>query len=186
LAEGTAVRVPRLQEILDANGQARSDVLAGIEGLSQEQLSARPFPDGWSIGEHLHHLELMERSVVRLLAKQAERAARTGVPPDSGTESLLHSLDSFEIVAAVDRIVAPPFMSPERGRSREALQDGLRASRAALLDEVDRASGFDLGLLAFPHPVLGRITMYQWILFIGLHERRHLAHIQRVRGALPG
>jgi hypothetical protein len=47
---------------------------------------------------------------------------------------------------------------------------------------MEEADGIDLGLLQFPHPVLGRIDMYQWILYLGKHERRHIAQIARVKG----
>jgi hypothetical protein len=175
--------IQRFQEILDENERARADLLSAVEGLSQEELSARPSPDRWSIGEILHHLQLIEAAVLRLLEKQTARAERTHVPPDTKSDSLLHSLDHFAIPSAADKIVAPDSVSPERGRSREVLHEGLRASRAALLAAAARASEFDLGALHFPHPVLGRLNMYQWILYIGQHERRHLAQIQRIRGA---
>ena len=59
----------------------------------------------------------------------------------------------------------------------------LSDSRARLKLAIDEADGIDLSQMHFPHPVLGRLDMYQWILFVGKHERRHIAQIARVKGA---
>jgi hypothetical protein len=42
---------------------------------------------------------------------------------------------------------------------------------------MDEAADVDLGRLRFPHPVLGRIDMYQWIPYIGKHEMRQIERI---------
>jgi hypothetical protein len=34
------------------------------------------------------------------------------------------------------------------------------------------------------HPVLGPIDLYQWILFVAVHEARHTAQIREIAAAL--
>ena len=51
--------------------------------------------------------------------------------------------------------------------------------RAALAD----ADGLALGMITHVHPVLGEIDLYQWILFVGQHEARHVAQITEVVSA---
>ena len=75
----------------------------------------------------------------------------------------------------------PAGFVPSRGLSGQALLDGLSGSRSALLAEVARAAAHDLSRLTFPHPVLGRLDMYQWLLYTAQHELRHLHQIERAR-----
>lgn len=168
---------------MDALGSARSRLLESVAGLGQAQLDAVP-PDGqWSIGEILHHLLLIERSVARLLARQLERAEKSGDPsgPDRRQDSVLGGLDRFDIERSTEKVVTPSGFVPSRGLSRQELLDGLADSRSALLAEVARAGAHDLSRLTFPHPVLGRLDMYQWLLYCSQHELRHLHQIEKAR-----
>jgi hypothetical protein len=169
----------RLQEIIN-NIQGSRDILVNVvAGMTKEELDQRPAPDRWSPGEILHHLQLTELSVVRLLERQVERAEKMGLGPDSGRTSLLHSLDDLSIERVRQKLVSPEGVRPAHGMTRLALLDGLAASRAALLVQAEKADAFDLSQLHAPHPAFGRLDMYQWILFIGQHELRHLHQIER-------
>jgi hypothetical protein len=173
---------PRLQELVHALQAARSRLLEAVAGLDQARLDAAPADGQWSIGEILHHLQLIEGSVARVLARQVQRAEKTGDGPDPRQDSVLASLDRFDIERSPEKIDAPSGFLPRRGFSLQELRDGLADSRAALFSEVARAGAHDLSRLTFPHPVLGRLDMYQWLLYCAQHELRHLHQIQRVRG----
>ena len=43
---------------------------------------------------------------------------------------------------------------------------------------VEHADG---ARIRFPHPVWGPINLYQWLLFVGAHEQRHLAQINALK-----
>jgi glutamate/tyrosine decarboxylase-like PLP-dependent enzyme len=168
----------RLQELVRELENARSRLLAEVSGLSQEELDERPGPGSWSPGEILHHLELMELQVTRIVEKQLQRATHAGLGPDLGGESLVHSLDAHSVAVARDKFAAPASVAPAPGMSRRQLLDGLASSRAGLLEALEKGSTRDLGSLDFPHPVLGRIGTWQWILYLAQHEQRHTAQIR--------
>ena len=48
------------------------------------------------------------------------------------------------------------------------------------------ADGWALEKVVAPHPRLGTLDMYQWLVFLGRHESRHLAQIERTIAALAG
>jgi hypothetical protein len=169
----------RLQEIIENIQASRERLLEAVSGLDQDAFNRRPSADTWSVGEILHHLQLMETSVTRILEKQVTRGLAGGLPTDTSTGSVLGTLDQFSVETAAERIVAPQGFVPTRGLDRKELLDGLASSRAALLRETARAGSVDLGQLHFPHPVLGRLDMYQWVLYLGQHELRHLHQIER-------
>lgn len=174
---------PRLEEIVHEIEAARSELIQLVSDLDEAATGARADPGLWSIGEILHHLVLMENLVTMLLEKQIPRAKDRGIGADTSTESLIHSLDRFSIETVVDKITAPQPVVPAQGLTRGELLSLLSDSRAKLRRAISEADGIDLSQMHFPHPVIGRIDMYQWILYVGKHERRHIAQIARAKGA---
>jgi hypothetical protein len=171
---------------VDELERSRKLLLAAVTPLTQAELDDGAEPGAWSVGEILHHLQLMDELVARLLEKQVERAEKAGLGPDPGGESLMHSLDGFSVIEVVDKLKAPAMVSPTRGMDRQVLLDGLASARRALRAGIEKGSGRDLGQLRFPHPVLGSLTMYQWILFTAQHEQRHLNQVRRLTSRKPG
>jgi len=174
---------PRLEEIVKEIEAARSELIHIVSDVDETATGARAAPGQWSIGEIMHHLVLMENLVTTLLEKQIPRAKDRGIGADTKTESLIHSLDWYPIETAADKLTAPQSLVPAQGLARDGLLSLLSDSRAKLMRAIDEADGIDLSQMHFPHPVLGRLDMYQWILFMGKHERRHIAQIARVKGA---
>jgi uncharacterized damage-inducible protein DinB len=170
----------RLQEILSETETARERLLAFVAAIPEAAFDARGEKGGWTVAEVLHHLHRMEELVTSLVSRQAVRAREKGVGPDLGGESLLHSLDRFSIETVTDRLTAPESVAPQAGLGKGELLAMLRDSRARLRKTLEDAADVDLSRLQLPHPVLGRIDMYQWVLFIGKHEMRHLGQIQRI------
>jgi len=173
----------RLEEIVKEIETARSELIQTVSDVDEASTAARRDPGQWSIGEILHHLVLMERLVTTLLERQIPRAKERGVGADTKTESLVHSLDWYSIETVAQKLTAPQSVVPSQGLTRSELLSQLADSRANLMRAISQADGIDLSQLQFPHPVLGRLDMYGWILFLGKHERRHKAQIARVKGA---
>ena len=174
----------RLQQIIDEIQKTRSLLLTKVSGLTQSEIDFRPVPDQWSIGEILHHLSIIENQVTHVAAKQIQRAEKMGLAPDPSDESVLHSLDQFAIETAPQKITSPQFAVPTKGMKKEDLLEELKRSRIALMEKLSTAHAIDLSRLQFPHPVLGRLDMYQWILYIGKHEQRHINQIELLRSAM--
>ena len=174
----------RLQQIIDEIEKTRSQLLTKVSGSSQSEFDFRPLPDQWSIGEILHHLSIIENQITHVVAKKIQRAERMGLTPDPSGESILHSLDQFAIETTPQKITSPQFAVPTKGKKKEDLLEELKKSRAALIEKLNKAHAFDLSRLQFPHPVLGRLNMYQWILYVGKREERHIHQIERLRSAM--
>jgi uncharacterized damage-inducible protein DinB len=182
--------IPAMQVILGSVERDREALYASVADVPPESLDARPSPDAWSVGEVLDHLHRVEAGVAKLLAVRVSkgRAAGTLLPARSETEEdLAAAIAHFEARTAATtgrRLVAPETVRPQAGRSREELLDALRASRAALLAAIADGAEYDLTAVRHPHPALGDIDLREWILFLGRHERRHVAQIEAVKRAL--
>ena len=167
--------VPEIYEHID---HTRARLLAAVEGLSEGQQAFSPAPDRWSVAELVEHLSIVEGNVATLLDKllgKAEESGTGGATPDH--------FDPVSIEEFVERSRAVKFEAPERIRPTGALPVAdslarLRDSRAALHALRPRVERADGRALRYPHPAWGPLDLYQWLLFVGAHEDRHLAQIE--------
>lgn len=168
---------PRLAELLDYLDAQRAAVLDAAAALPAERWSIRPAPDRWSVSEVCWHLQRVERGVAKLIAKRTAEARAAGHPDEKENGSVLGALDGRGVADRRVRIEAPSFISPTETPDAAFVQRELDESRASLRAAVAQADGLALGSITHPHPVLGEIDLYQWILFVGQHEARHAGQI---------
>lgn len=173
----------KLREIIVEIEGTRRELNDTVADLAQVQLDFRSLPQSWSVGEVLDHLRLIESSVASLITMSTERAQEKGLGPDLTGGSVITSLNHFRIEKPLRKVRSPPAVTPQSRIAKAGLLEGLSSSRAKLLEAVAAAAPYNLHELRHPHPSLGELDLYQWILFIGKHERRHIAQITGVRSA---
>jgi DinB superfamily len=171
--------VPEIYEHID---RTRASLVAAVEGLSDEQQAFSPAPDRWSVAQLCEHLSIVEGNVATLLDKILSKGEESGdaaaAVPDIFTDPV--SIEEF-----VERSRGVKLEAPERIRPTGiSLADSLarlRESRAALHSLRPRVERADGRALRFPHPAWGPLDLYQWLLFVGAHEDRHLAQIEALK-----
>lgn len=170
-----------LGEVVERVESDRALLLAASRELTQMQLDFQPAEDRWSIGENLDHLALVEKGIGRLISMKVAEAQKSEKPVAIETPSQLASLDAYDIPNNQRKIKVPdPKLAPRHGIAKDELFARLDASRNELRKSFAALAEYDLAAHTFPHPVFGEINLYQWILFIGHHERRHLNQINSV------
>jgi hypothetical protein len=174
----------RLAELVDYAETQRAALLAAIELVPVPKREERPDPDCWSVAEVLEHLHRVERGIARLAAQGIERARSQGIEPERSEESMLGSLDAFQLARRNPKITTPEAVAPRGSYTATQSMVGLTESRQALLSTLGLADGLALGQITFPHPVFGVLSLYQWVLFVGQHEARHAVQIQEIAGRL--
>ncbi len=176
----------RLAEITDVLEQTRRDLLAAVPSrLAPADLARRPASGAWSVAEVLDHLAAVERGVARLVETSITRAGPDGLPRETRGESVASSLDVLAIRDRAARLEAPESVRPRVGVGGAEARAAIDSSRQALRAAIARADGMDLSAIVFPHPVLGRIDLYQWLLFVAHHEARHTPQVVEA-GAITG
>lgn len=152
--------------------------------MSEEQQSYSPAPDRWSVAEFVEHLSIVEGSVASLLDRLLGKAEESG----AAAGEAFGISEPVSIEEFVERTRAVKLEAPERIRPTGLpLADSLarlRESRAALHALRPRVERADGRALRFPHPAWGPLDLYQWLLFVGAHEDRHLAHIEALKGTM--
>ncbi len=173
-----------MAEIDEYLTETRAAIVRAVAPLSPEDAARRPSPGAWSVDEILTHLSLVEPGVAKRIAKSVGRAKGEGLERETSVTSVLGSLDG----PALDRLnepqVAPEFVEPKAVLPLSEALRALALSRESLRHAMGEADGWALEKVVAPHPRLGTLDMYQWLVFLGRHERRHLAQIERTIGAV--
>lgn len=171
---------PRIAEALDYLDMERADLRAAMELVPASQRVKAPAPDRWSVAQVLQHLTLIENRIVPLVNKLISSARASGLGPEMETSSILNARYAQKIADRSFRVSAPEETVPPADISAEAAWTALEQSRQALREAVIAGDGLALGEVKYPHPVLGEINLYQWILFVGSHEVRHIAQLREI------
>ena len=176
----------KIQELADALAGMRQALFDSVSGLSEAQLDYKPGDGQWAISDILHHLALTDEANMKLLGRSLKQADSAGVPLDpTPDESVLNCLDAYADVLRNTRAQAPEFVRPQSHQPVPDSMARLKASREKIMDSIEKLGQYDLTQVKFPHPLLGELNLYQWILIAGGHERRHTAQIGRIKSQ-PG
>ena len=158
---------------LDRAAWAFLEVLGGIAPADWKR---KPMDGGWSPAEIAEHITVSLRGSERLLTT---RLLQMPLPPDATGRPT----DEFIARAMADRtrrVTAPAIVVPQ-GRW-ETPEEIALAFNESLRTLVAWAGGVteDLRRYGAPHPVLGLLDGWQWILFIGTHTGRHTEQMREV------
>ena len=135
------------------------------------------------MAEVLEHLGIVEQGVARLIARRIEKLKDT-LPQETASDPLLGSLDEFALLDRENYMEAPDLVRPKGTLSADDAILALAESRLSLRAALNAGDGLDLGAVTAPHVLLGPLTLYQWVLFIGQHECRHAAQIRDIGASL--
>jgi uncharacterized damage-inducible protein DinB len=172
-------------EIFDEIERTRARLFETVEGLTAEQQGFRPEPDRWSAAQLCDHLSIVEGNVLKLLSKVLAKAEESGAsPPSSDAPFAPVSIEEFAERTRGVKLDAPEAVRPGDSRPIAESLAALRDSRAALHALRPRLERLDAHALRFPHPSWGPLNLYQWLLFVGAHEARHLAQIEALKEAM--
>jgi hypothetical protein len=169
---------PRTQELLNFLETSRIRLREAVEAVPPERREAPPQNGRWSVAQVIEHLAKVESGIARLIRRRVGEAKVAGLAPETEISSVLWSLDVGRVV---DR--RAPLDAPDRVRPGADLtvEDAWRAFESAhdeARQSVAETDGLAIGALSHPHPSLGPLNLYQWIIFLGAHELRHAMQIR--------
>ncbi|MDQ2931164.1 MAG: DinB family protein [Gemmatimonadota bacterium] len=178
---------PRIQEVLDYLEVHRRQLLDTIASVPAKIRETRPGEGQWSVAEVVEHLALIESRVAGLLTMKVSEARANGVGADAETSSVVASFKNPDsVIDRTNKIVAPTATQPSGSLDTDAGTQALEKSRAAMVGALHNANGVSLEHLMQPHPILGAMNMYHWMVATALHDDRHALQIREIRQTLAG
>ena len=171
-------------EIFEHIDGTRGRLLRAVEGLSDERQGFRPAPERWSVAQLCEHLSIVEGNVAGLLDKVLSKAEASASARAEGAAFAPVSIGEFVERSRGVKLEAPESVRPGDAPVLSDALDALARSRAALHALRPRLERADGHALRFPHPTWGPLNLYQWLLFVGAHESRHLAQIEALKESM--
>ena len=174
---------PRIEELISYIADCRRDLRAAAESVPRDRWSVTPGESRWSVDDVLEHLFVVEKRIAGVLERNIAEAKQAGLARETDDASQIHGMRLDRYLDRNAKIVSRTPL-PRAGMSPDAALDALDQSRAALTAAVQTGDGFALGTVSAPHPAFGPLNLYEWIGFVGAHERRHAAQIREIGESL--
>jgi hypothetical protein len=146
-----------------------------LSGLSDAQWRFKPTPDVWSIAEIAEHVAFVEHRVTDRV-----HSLGTGTLPEPGRSD--EEIDARVGAAVRSRDVrakTPPAADPTGKLGLAECIDDFEQARNRNVSLLDEPHPFR-GRLQ-PHPVLGPLDGYQWMIAGSSHCARHVAQIRELK-----
>lgn len=157
---------------------------AAVAGLTDFQAQFRPAEDAWTIAEIAEHLGITNGGFVRIAYKLIKQTEAAGAPPLAELE-LKHVLLTDDGQQNPRRFPAPDVVKPKGGQSLADSFAKIEQAHADIQGARPRLEASDCSQATFPHPAVGPINPYQWLIVFGEHMDRHRGQIERIK-AEPG
>jgi hypothetical protein len=178
-AQTTTLTAEEREAALQSLQATHDAFLQSISGLSEKQWKFKPAPDRWSVAEVSEHIAVSESAIFGMVQSKIMTSA-----PEPEKRAETKGKDETVLKMVPDRshkAQAPEFLKPtNRWASREELTKAFEDSRKATMQYV-KTTNDDLRDHIGPHPLLGPLDAYQWILLISAHSERHTKQIEEVK-----
>ncbi len=166
-------------EIFDVIDKTRNELDEKVSALTVDAQMFRLDETSWSVAQIVEHLAKVESGVVPLVHKLLKEAETGGAPSDGTLNPPISMVENAAKVAD-KKLAAPERIRPEGNTPLEDSLAKLEESRRAIRNLQPRIEAVDARNTAFPHRFFGNLNLYEWLAFIGLHEKRHLRQIENV------
>ena len=170
-----------LGEIFAHMDTVRGELTGRLSGLDEAELASRRNGEGWCPEELAEHLSIVEKSVTGVVERLLSKSEELSIPAraDGQIEPPV-KFTSMVRKTELNKVEAPDRIRPQGGVPVAQSLGALEASRGYIKSLHPRMAAIDLSEAKFPHPVMGELNLYQWMLFIAEHEARHLAQIENI------
>jgi superfamily II DNA/RNA helicase len=175
---------PRTAELADLLDRTRTDLRRAVDAVPAARRGEKPDADRWSVADVLEHLCIVEARIAGLVSKAVAEAKPSGLARETSTSSVLTSMNLTELANRERRLTAGETSRPTGTVSADDAWRALTRARRALHTALREGDGWALETLSAPHPRLGALNLYQWIVFVAGHESRHAAQIREIGEAL--
>ena len=164
--------------LLDELKESKAGVQNAIKGLTEEQLNFKTSPEKWSVKECLQHIALAENSLWNI----ADGALKRPANPDKKTEIKIKDQDVLALLTNRDRRVqAPESIWPVKAqwKTSKASFEAFKSKRNGLI-KFAKTSTDDMRNYVLQMPI-GHIDLYQMLLYISAHTKRHTRQIEEIK-----
>jgi hypothetical protein len=168
-----------LDDIYAAMDNAQARFVSAVSVITDAQANFRPADNAWTIAEIAEHLAITNNGFLRITHKLLKEADTAGAGPLAG-------LAIKSVLLLPDGTQPPPVEAPERVKPHgtQPLAESLTKLTEALagFHEIKpRLLATDCSAPTFPHPAVGPLNAYQWMIVQAEHLDRHRGQAERIQ-----
>lgn len=169
-------------EIYEANTKIRRKLKATIENLNEEQINSRLNESGWTIGEIVEHIAIVENGMATICSRLLKKAAEENIPNDGKANISAEFLEKAALIAnrRERKAQAPERVLPS-GTLSVADSLAKMEETSQILEQIRTGlETVNTQKYKFPHPFFGDLSASEWFALIGGHEFRHIDQIEEI------
>jgi len=160
--------------IVELLNRAHLEFVEVCEQFPANRWKKNPASGGWSAGEVVVHLTMVEDAVVKFAREELSKKPRR--------HSLFQKFH-LPVVLVSRRLVKRKTPIPLDSSLIKARQDALESyssARNRTLKFIAEHSSRDLAPFRRKHPFLGSLNLYDWMRMLAYHEMRHTTQIREI------
>lgn len=152
--------------------------LKATDGLSEGQLVFKEAPEKWSIMQCMEHIALSEKLLIDMIRQSMQSPAN----PEKRAEVKISDEDLLKAIPdRSKKATAPEVLQPSgKFANAEEIRASFKKLRAENISYAETTQD-DLRNHIMPHPAVGELDSYQWMLLLSAHSRRHTLQIEEVK-----
>lgn len=150
---------------------------AALKNVSPEQWKFKA-GSAWSVAETAEHITLSEETIAGIALQALKSPAKAPAPDAAQKDAVI--LKSVPV--RDQKVQAPEQLKPtNKWPDKKAMLAEFDKRRKKNIDYL-RTTQDELRAHSVPHPILGPLDGYQWLLLTSAHTERHVNQIKEVQG----
>ncbi|HEY9166266.1 MAG TPA: DinB family protein [Candidatus Kryptonia bacterium] len=134
---------------------------------------------GWSITQIVEHIALVDLQLLKVIEILLHKA-ESGSKSLSAEKGFPIDIETLVQRSRKEKYVARENAQPVNGFSIRQSLDEIVAMNRTLESLRQRLEAVDLSSAVLPHWIFGPLTLGEWLVFVGVHEERHLEQLKRI------
>jgi hypothetical protein len=173
------MRFHTIADILAWQERAGGRFAAVVGAVNDAQAIFRSSENEWTIAEIVEHVGIVNGGMLRVTHKLLKLAEANAKPAPADLQ-----LDyTFTVDGPPPKFQAPDGVRPKGGISISESLGNIQSALAGFAEIRPRLEAVDLSEHLFPHPALGPISAYRWMILLGEHQDLHRRQIERIKAA---
>ncbi len=158
--------------------EAHAAFLGACGSIPATQWTRPPAHGGWSAGEVVAHLIMVETRVL-----QAMKEALKKPPEPVPVWKKFHLPISITAMRGI-KVKSPIPLNPALVRTQKQMLDDFSELRNRAVALLMASNQQDLGAYRARHPFMGSLNFYDWFKMLAYHQTRHTKQIQEITASL--
>jgi hypothetical protein len=163
-----------MNDLLKEIGQTKTDLLAVVSSIQQEQFNTVPFKDSWTAAQVCDHI--LKAVNTDVLYGNTQPTSR---PPDEKVKQTADLFLNFDI-----KFKSPDFILPTNEPLNKHIELSAIETRMNALAEAAKTLDLSATCTDFEVPGAGAFTRLEFVWFFIVHTQRHIHQLKNIATAL--